>query len=91
MSSLHTISEHVEPDESLDLDSGVQRKHQTSRELQAQTRLTTGPTAQDPASVSPSDPAHHPVLHMSKVNLPPWLVNLMRDIEEATTHELTVE
>ncbi|KAG1930528.1 hypothetical protein F2P79_022286 [Pimephales promelas] len=90
MSSLHTISEHVEPDESLEVHSGVQRKHQTSKD-QVQRRPTTGPTAQDPTRISPPDPVDHPVLHMYKVNLPQWLVNLMRDIEEATTHELTVE
>lgn len=66
MSSLHTILEHVEPDESLELVSGVQRKHQTIstlKRLQAHKRRTTGPTAQDSMSMSLSDPADHPVLH----------------------------
>lgn len=66
MSFLHTIFEHVEPDESLELVSGVQRKHQPSstlKRLQAHKRRITGPTAQDSMSMSPSDPADHPVLH----------------------------
>lgn len=67
---LHTILEHEEPDEFLDLISGVQRKYQTSstlRRLQVPKRRKTGPTAQDPTSMSPSDPADHPVQHTSKV------------------------
>lgn len=71
---LHTISEHVEPDEFLEPVSGVERKRKSSltlKQLQAPKRRTTGPTAEDPMSTSASDPADRPVLRTSKVCFQP--------------------
>ncbi|KAK2901491.1 hypothetical protein Q8A67_009606 [Cirrhinus molitorella] len=98
MSSLHTISEHAEPDESLELACGAQGDSLSSKKwrsilkgLRATRHRDRRTTKQIRKSRSISADRSALKTSRKQVDLPQWLVNLMHNIEEATTHELTIE
>ncbi|KAF4117006.1 hypothetical protein G5714_001559 [Onychostoma macrolepis] len=85
---LMMFTELAEPDESLELASGAQSIHRTSKDWGLTLKEHGAPTRHRDRRTTKrtsKSPSH------KQVNLPRWLVNLMRDIEEATTHELTIE